>query len=89
MCGFVVYAEYNDCDPLSDPDNPIQKDQVSAPMNCAVHWRIVCIHVSHALMYRVFDVIATTTPVSQLSANGKYFPTGKVLFVEKYRKKKY
>ena len=38
MCGFVVYAQYRDCDPLTRTD-PIKKDQVKTLMGCAV----VCI----------------------------------------------
>ena len=40
LCGFVVYAQYRNCDPLTRP-NPIKKDQVKTLICCAV----VCIDV--------------------------------------------
>ncbi|KAK2170802.1 hypothetical protein NP493_1139g00056 [Ridgeia piscesae] len=30
MCGFVMYAEYGDCDPLTRPEGRIRKDQILA-----------------------------------------------------------
>ncbi|KAI0219767.1 hypothetical protein LSAT2_028709 [Lamellibrachia satsuma] len=65
LCGFVLYAEYHDCDPLTRPNERINRDQEIITITIVI---VIIITITIIITIIIIIIIATIIPIITILA---------------------